>query len=106
MVINLIFGILLLVVTQESEKSDYHLTPASPPLGFLAQYYTVNLRVIGLPNPTFSYDGLPPFLAGSENGTIEGIPDQIGSFLVKVKYSSGTSLGQDEIILRVTTYLS
>lgn len=89
MVINLIFSIFLLVVTNATEKSGYQLSPTSPPIAFLAQYYTVKLRVVGLSNPTFYYDGLPSFLTASDNGTIEGIPDQIGSFLVKVNYSSG-----------------
>ncbi len=104
MIISLIFGIFLAFVVKTNEITDYHLSPASPPIAFLAQYYTLKLRVIGLSNPVFTYDGLPTFLAGSENGTIEGTPDQIGSYLVKVSYSSGKTSGQEELLFRVTSY--
>lgn len=81
MIINLIFSIFTVVVAKANETTDYHLSPTSPPIAFLAQYYTLNLRVIRLSNPVFNYDGLPIFSTGLENGTIEGTPDQIGSYL-------------------------
>jgi hypothetical protein len=70
MVINLIFSIFLVVLTKAMEKSDFYLSPSSPPLAFLAQYYSVQFRVIGLNNPSFSFKELPKFLQGSENGLL------------------------------------
>ena len=41
MIINLIFSIFTVVVAKANETTDYHLSPTSPPIVFLAQYYTL-----------------------------------------------------------------
>ena len=65
MLINLIVSIFLFAFAQTLEKNDFYLAPSNPPTAFLAQYYTVQFRVAGLNNPSFSFNGLPSSLVGS-----------------------------------------
>lgn len=106
MLINLIASIFLCAFAQIIEKNDFYLTPISPPTAFLAQYYTVQFRVTGLNNPSFSFNSLPSFLVGSENGSVQGVPESMGSFVIKVAFSSGNVRGESYVILRVTANLN
>jgi len=106
MLINLIVSIFLFAAARAVDISDLYLTPSSPPTAFLAQYYTVQFRVAGLNNPSFSFIGLPSFLEGSSNGSVQGVPESMGSFSVKVAFSSGEMSGESDVILRVTANLN
>ncbi len=89
--------LLLLLITVAFQHSDnynqYEISPALPPTAFIGQYYTVNFRVGGLSTPDFTFDNLPSCFTGSSTGTIEGIPDSIGSFNIRVSYRNGAEYG-------------
>lgn len=96
-----LIGLLVAVCLAQDSSNNYFLTPPLPPTAFTGQYYTVQLRVIGMSNPTFSFDNAPSFLATDPNGTIQGYPDQIGSFPMRVHFQSVVDYGYRDIVLRV-----
>lgn len=57
-------------------------------------------------NPIFSFDNLPECFTAYENGTIEGIPDKIGSFAIKVNFKSNHDSGAKDIVIRVVASLN
>jgi hypothetical protein len=82
----LIFSVLLACTLTQENPDRYFLSPPQPPTAFVGQYYTVQFRVIGVDNPKFSFSNLPPFLKGYSDGTIEGAPDKLGSFVAKIRF--------------------
>lgn len=77
-VINLIGG----------NQPGFMLSPPLPQTAFVGLFYTCQLRVIGLDFPVFGFKGLPKEFNSSSNGTITGIPKNIGSYLITVSLSS------------------
>lgn len=82
--------ITLLVLAQQYNTPDYFLSPPLPPTAFVGQYYTVRFRVIGVDNPLFKIEGLPKCFKASPDGVIEGNPDKVGSYPIKVTFSVGS----------------
>jgi hypothetical protein len=66
----------------------------------------VQFRVIGVDNPQFSFSNLPPFLTAYADGTIEGTPNRLGSFVAKLKFQSPTASGSRDIVFRVASSIS
>ncbi len=98
---------LLLANTLASDDSDgYFLSPPLPPTAYKGEYYTVQFRVIGLDNPIFSFDNLPACLKSYDDGTIEGTPDKIGSFAVRVNFRSKGQSCSRNIVIRVAPSVS
>jgi hypothetical protein len=98
---------LLVASTCASDHSDgFFLSPALPPTAYKGEYYTVQFRVIGIDNPVFSFENLPDCLRGSPDGTLEGTPDVIGSFAVKVCFKSKEESGFRNIVVRVAPSVS
>lgn len=84
----------LTILTNTQQKQDiqedrYFVTPALPPTAFLGNYYTAQFRVIGLDNPRFTFNVIPPWFNGFSNGTVEGTPLSVGSFPLQIFYESG-----------------
>jgi hypothetical protein len=71
------------------------------PTAFLGDYYTVQFRVVGLDNPSFAFQTLPPWFTGYPNGTISGLPQQEGSYPVTLTYKSNSHQSSKELIIRV-----
>jgi hypothetical protein len=95
-------AVLLLTVTlQQAGSSGLFLSPPFPPTGFIQQYYEVRFRVRGLNQPSFSFDGLPSFLKGSDNGVVSGTPDAAGTYKFTINYSEGSQSGSDKVIISV-----
>lgn len=100
---------LLLASTFAGDSDDgYFLSPPLPPTAYKGEYYTVQFRVIGIDNPVFSFEKLPSCLTGSPDGTIEGTPDAIGSFAVKVNFKAShhDDCGSRNIVIRVAPSVS
>jgi len=99
----LIFSVLLACTLAQENPDQYFLSPPLPPTAFQGQYYTMQFRVIGIDNPQFSFSNLPPFLTAYTDGTIEGTPDRLGSFVTKLKFQSPRASGSRDIVFRVTS---
>ncbi len=84
----LLVAVLLATSIASDDSDGYFLSPPLPPTAYKGEFYTVQFRVIGLDNPVFSFDNLPACLKSYDDGTIEGTPDRIGSFAVKVHFKS------------------
>lgn len=84
-----LFLLLLTLSTQGGNRNQYSLSPNLPPTAFIGQYYTCNFRVGGLANPSFSFKNLPSCFTASSSGTVEGIPNESGSYSVTVNYQQG-----------------
>jgi hypothetical protein len=97
---------ILLSTSFAQEDDGYFLSPALPPTAYKGEYYTTQFRVIGLDNPVFSFDNLPACLKSAVDGTIEGTPDTIGSFAVKVHFKSGKESCSRDIVIRVAPSVS
>lgn len=95
--------LLLLVSAHQNHQSynQYEISPIIPPTAFVGQYYTVNFRVNGLAKPDISFDNLPDCFTALNTGTIEGIPDTVGSYNIILRYRNGAESGQQNIVLRV-----
>lgn len=94
---------LLAVLVFANAEHHLFLSPAYPPTAFYQQYYEVRFRVRGLTHPTFSFDNLPSFLEGSEDGVISGTPDLTGTFRITVRYSDGEAEGESRVVISVTS---
>jgi hypothetical protein len=102
-----LFIVLLLSVALAGDDSDsYFLSPPLPPTAYKGEFYTVQFRVIGLDNPVFSFEGLPPCFKSYEDGTIEGIPDVVGSFSASVCFQTKRVKGTRNIVFRVAPSVS
>lgn len=96
--------LLFLIVAAHQNHNGYNLyeiTPIIPPTAFVGQYYTVNFRVNGFAKPDISFLNLPDCFTALNTGTIEGIPDTVGSYNIVLRYQSGSESGQQDIVLRV-----
>ena len=102
----LIFSVLLACALAQENPDRYFLSPPLPPTAFQGQYYTVQFRVIGIDNPQFSFSNLPPFLTAYSDGTIEGTPDRLGSFVAKIKFESPGASGSRDIVFRVANSMA
>lgn len=102
----LLVALLLASACAGHDSDDYFLSPPLPPTAYKGEYYTVQFRVIGIDNPVFTFEGLPDCLKGSPDGTIEGTPDRIGSFAVRVCFKSRHDSGTRDIVVRVAPSVS
>jgi hypothetical protein len=96
-----LIGLLVAVLLAQDASNSYFLTPPLPPTAYFGQYYTVQLRVVGMNNPIFSFSNVPACFSTNENGTIKGYPDEIGSFAIKVSFQSIVDSGSRDIVIRV-----
>ena len=97
---------LLLVSSFAKHQEDYFITPAVPPTAFVGEYYTIQFRVFGLDNPVYKFEGLPAYLKGHEDGTIEGTPHEKGSFAIKVWFASKGVRQCKDVTIRVGASVS
>lgn len=102
----LLVALILASACADDSSDDLFLSPPLPPTAYKGEYYTVQFRVIGLDNPVFSFENLPACLHGSPDGTLEGTPDKIGSFAVKVCFKSDHHSGTRNIVVRVAPSVS
>jgi len=93
--------IAVLLVTATVQQTLF-LSPPFPPTGFYQQYYEVRFRVRGLNGPTFTFDNLPNFFTGSQDGVVSGTPNITGTFRFTVTYTDGTTSGSDKVVISVT----
>jgi len=93
--------IAVLLVTATVQQTLF-LSPPFPPTGFYQQYYEVRFRVRGLNGPTFTFDNLPNFFTGSQDGVVSGTPNITGTFRFTVSYTDGTTSGSDKVVISVT----
>ena len=96
MIKPIILAILALTVC-----SSIFITPAYPPNAFHNQFYTVNFRIRGIDFPSCKFTGLPEGLKAESDGTISGVPAQVGSHSIKLVYTAGEQKGEHEFILRI-----
>jgi hypothetical protein len=106
MIKYLLVVLLLASACANDSSDDLFLSPPLPPTAYKGEYYTVQFRVIGIDNPIFSFENLPSCLRGSPDGTLEGTPDAIGSFAVKVCFKSEHESGSRNIVVRVAASVS
>lgn len=78
------------------------LSPAYPATAFYQQYYETRFRVRGLIHPTFTFENLPKFFTGSEDGVLSGTPDITGTFRITIKYAEGDQSGESQVVISVT----
>lgn len=90
----LIFLLLLSLSTQTRDNyNQYDILPNLPPTAYIGQYYTVKFRVSGLTTPIFTFKSLPSCFTTTDDGTLEGTPNKVGSFSIVVSYQSGADYG-------------
>ncbi len=106
MIKYLLVALLLASACADDGSDGLFLSPPLPPTAYKGEYYTVQFRVIGIDNPYFSFENLPSCLKGSPDGTVEGTPDVIGSFAVKVCFKSEHESGSRNIVVRVAPSVS
>ena len=99
--LTLLLFLLVAASQNHNGPNQYEITPIIPPTAFVGQYYTVNFRVNGLAKPDISFDNLPDCFTALSTGTIEGVPDTVGSYNIVLRYQSGAESGQQDIVLRV-----
>lgn len=100
------FQLILLLIAicfSQSSQSKYFVSPSLPPTSYYGEYYTVHFRVIGMDNPTFSFENVPDCFKAYNNGSIQGTPDKIGSFSIKITFSSGEETDSRETVLRTVS---
>jgi hypothetical protein len=106
MIKYLLVALLLASAYADDSSDGFFLSPPLPPTAYKGEYYTVQFRVIGIDNPVFSFKNLPSCLRGSPDGTLEGTPDTIGSFAVKIDFKSNKDCGSRDIVVRVAHSVS
>ena len=89
------------LLAQDTPQQQFFLSPPLPPTAFLGQFYTVQFRVIGLDNPTFSFLNLPPFLNSQPDGTVSGTPTELGSYPLNITFSTLEVTLTEGVIIRV-----
>lgn len=96
--------VLIALTTKQinSNQSFYQLSPPLPPTAFFGQFYTCQFRVSGLSFPAFRFEGLPQGIKGDPSGVVKGIPQQQGSFLITVYYSTDSYQASKQTIIRVS----
>jgi hypothetical protein len=92
----------LLISVSLQQGATLFLSPPFPPTAFYQQYYEVRFRVRGLITPNFTFDNLPNFFAGSEDGDISGTPNVTGTFRFTVSYTDGVTSGSSKVVISVT----
>lgn len=103
---SLIIVLLLSVALAGDDSDSYFLSPPLPPTAYKGEFYTVQFRVIGLDNPVFSFQALPPCFKSYDDGTIEGIPDVIGSFSASVCFQTKKVKVTRNIVFRIAPSVS
>ncbi len=79
---------IILAILALTVYSSVFITPAYPPNAIQNQFYTVNFRIRGLDFPACKFTGLPEGLKAESDGTISGVPAQVGSYSIKLLYSA------------------
>lgn len=86
-------GAVVLLSLVALASTSLFLSPAYPSTAFYQQYYETRFRVRGLTHPTFTFENLPSFFTGSEDGVVSGTPDITGTFRITIKYTDGEQSG-------------
>lgn len=99
-ILLLLVLIVNLTAASKNRIGNYELSPPLPPAAYRGEYYTCQFYVQGIA-PAFHFYGLPPFLAASRSGALEGTPPAAGTFRFTVVYALGDVYGQEDVVLRV-----
>ena len=91
----------VLLLTATIQDDSLFLSPPYPPTAFYQQYYEVIFRVRGLRGPTFTFDNLPTFFTGSQDGGVSGTPNVTGTFKFTVSYTDGATSGASKVVISV-----